>query len=62
MNNIDFTVCFILEQQYTLVYNLPDKWDKIDLKDKCNLLGIALNNKKKIEDLVEYKVIINEIK
>ena len=53
--SLGFTICFILESKYKEIYNLPSNWNKIDLSTKCELLGKALNNEKKIEDLKDFK-------
>ena len=56
--SLGFTICFILESKYKEIYNLPSNWNKIDLATKCELLGKALNNEKKIEDLEEFKELV----
>ena len=61
--NLDINIYVILEEKYKRIYNLPKKWDNIgDFKVKSNILAIALNNKKKIEELDEYQKIIEEQK
>ena len=57
--NTDINFYVILEERYTRVYKLPENWDEIrSFKVKNELLAKALNNKKKLEDLEEYKVIV----
>ncbi len=59
--NLDINIYVILEEKYKRVYDLPDNWDNIgDFKVKNNLLASSLNNKKKLEELEEYKKIIEE--
>ena len=57
--NTDINFYVILEERYTRVYKLPENWDEIkSFKVKNELLAKSLNNKKKLEDLEEYKVIV----
>ena len=61
--NTDINFYVILEERYTRVYKLPENWDDIkSFKVKNELLAKALNKKKKIEDLEEYRKIIMENK
>lgn len=61
--NTDINFYVILEERYTRVYKLPENWDEIkSFKVKNELLAKALNKKKKIEDLEEYRKIIMENK
>ncbi len=61
--NLDINIYVILEEKYKRVYDLPDNWDNIgDFKVKNNLLALALNNKKKLEELEEYQKIIENCK
>ena len=61
--DLDINIYVILEEKYKRVYELPEKWDNIgDFKVKNNLLSLALNNKKKIEELEEYQNIIENYK
>ncbi len=57
MNNLDMNICIVLEMDYKKTYQLPKDWDEIDIHTKCELLGKALTNNKRIEDLEEYKKI-----
>ena len=55
MEDVKFCVCFILENKYKEIFDLPINWDKLDTNLKCELLGKALDEEKQIEELQEYK-------
>lgn len=63
MDKNKFNICFILEQKYKKIYNLPKKWDKFKNLDlKIELLGTAINKKTQIEKLKQFKEINDENK
>ena len=49
MKDVKFYVCFILENKYKEIFDLPSNWDKIDTNLKCELLGKALDEEKQIQ-------------
>lgn len=61
MNNLDENICVVLEVEYQKFFSLPNNWSKIeDYHIKAELIGLAMAQKTKIENLEEYQKLAGE--